>query len=792
MAIKIDLEKAYDRLKWCFVEETLADIGLPQNLVNLILSCISTPKMRILWNGEELEEFTPSRGIRQGDPISPYIFVLCIERLSQLINAAVDHGFWKPIRLKKDGPPISHLCFADDIILFAEANIDQENVINKCLEAFCGSSGQSISREKTRVFFSKNVGHTVRAELSNVLQFARTDDLGKYLGVPILHSKVSKHTFEGIINKLQARLNAWKASSLSLAGRVTLVKSVLSSMPLYNMQSAVLPSYTCNMIDRICRNFLWGNTEQTKKIHLISWKNVCEPKSGGGLGIRHASQVNQAFMMKAGWGLIAQKEALWARVLRSKYGSGSDIIPKVERRRNSSNLWKGICSSWENVQANCIWRVGDGSLIRFWDHYWIPDVGNLSATVNQVSNITNSSDMLTDFLDVSGQWDIRNLQEVLPEDVVKRIATISPPSPWKEADHIAWGLSSDGQFSIKTAYQNLRDTQATPNKIFQLVWTWKGPERVRTFLWLVIHNAILTNVERSRRHLTTDNACPRCRQHEESILHLLRDCSYARRVWQRLIPANGIHSFFNTSLHDWLILNLTANSYWSCLFGVAISSLWFFRNKLVFKGEIVDAASGSYQIQARTKEFLKVATSNLKPKNNQDTSGSIIRWVRPNGEYIKLNVDGSWFAHRSNAACGGVFRDSAGRYLIGFAGNLGNCSIMHAELWAIVHGLTIAITHGYQNLMVESDSVAAINFIKNGSSSGHHCAPLIQDVRVLTERLKKVSWIHVFREANTVADQLAKKGHDLPLGLHIFDSSPPDISYALLCDCIGTVRLRGS
>ncbi|RYR72069.1 hypothetical protein Ahy_A02g006258 [Arachis hypogaea] len=466
-------------------------------------------------------------------------------------------------------------------------------------------------------------------------------------------------------------------------------------------------------------------------------------------------------------------------------------VDVVDQDRQYIHL-KGICSSWENVQANCIWRVGDGSLIRFWDHYWIPDVGNLSATVNQVSNITNSSDMLTDFLDVSGQWDIRKLQEVLPEDVVKRIATISPPSPWKEADHIAWGLSSDGQFSIKTAYQNLRDTQATPNKIFQLVWTWKGPERVRTFLWLVIHNAILTNVERSRRHLTTDNACPRCRQHEESILHLLRDCSYARRVWQRLIPANGIHSFFNTSLHDWLILNLTANSYWSCLFGVAISSLWFFRNKLVFKGEIVDAASGSYQIQARTKEFLKVATSNLKPKNNQDTSGSIIRWVRPNGEYIKLNVDGSWFAHRSNAACGGVFRDSAGRYLIGFAGNLGNCSIMHAELWAIVHGLTIAITHGYQNLMVESDSVAAINFIKNGSSSGHHCAPLIQDVRVLTERLKKVSWIHVFREANTVADQLAKKGHDLPLGLHIFDSSPPDISYALLCDCIGTVRLRGS
>ncbi|KAL4305552.1 hypothetical protein AHAS_Ahas16G0089700 [Arachis hypogaea] len=114
---------------------------------------------------------------------------------------------------------------------------------------------------------------------------------------------------------------------------------------------------------------------------------------------------------------------------------------------------------------------------------------------------------------------------------------------------------------------------------------------------------------------------------------------------------------------------------------------------------------------------------------------------------------------------------------------------MYAELWAIIHGLTIATRNGYQNLVVESNSAAAINFIKAGSSPGHHCAPLIQDIRVLAARLHQISWIHVLREANMVADQLAKKGQKLPLGLHFFYSAPPDISYALLCDCIGTLRL---
>ncbi|RYR52427.1 hypothetical protein Ahy_A06g027345 [Arachis hypogaea] len=391
-----------------------------------------------------------------------------------------------------------------------------------------------------------------------------------------------------------------------------------------------------------------------------------------------------------------------------------------------------------------------------------------------------------------GQWDVRKLQEVLPEDIVKRIVGISPPSPWKEADYLAWSSSPDGQFSIKSAYQNLMESQITTNRIFRLVWMWQGPERVKTFLWLVAHNAILTNAERRCRHLTMDGTCPRCQHHDESTIHVLRDCPYATSIWKRLIPPKGINSFFNTNLNDWLSLNLASNSSWACLFGVAVSSLWFFRNKLVFNSELVDITAATFQIQARAQEFRKVMEKNLNPRNTQASSDCLIGWSRPEGDCVKLNVDGSWFAHQSNAACGGVFRDSTGRFLKGYSGNLGNCSIMHAELWAVVHGLTIAAANGYMNMIVESDSAAAINFIEHGCSPAHHCAPLVQDIRNLSARLQQTSWKHALREANTVADHLAKKGQDLPLGLHLFDKAPPDIEYAILCDCIGTLRVRGT
>jgi len=92
MAIKIDLEKAYDRLRWPFICETLLEARLPQMMVDVILNCISLTSFGILWRGERTEAFTPSRGVRQGDPLSPYIFVLRMERLNQIIEAVVGRG----------------------------------------------------------------------------------------------------------------------------------------------------------------------------------------------------------------------------------------------------------------------------------------------------------------------------------------------------------------------------------------------------------------------------------------------------------------------------------------------------------------------------------------------------------------------------------------------------------------------------------------------------------------------------------------------------------------------------
>ena len=141
VALKIDLEKAYDKLEWSFIKEVLIRANLPADLIEIIMSCISTISTSILFNGKALELIYPSRGIRRGDPLSPYLFILCMEYLGQLIMEKCNAKLWQPIKAFGSGPAFSHLFFADDLVLFARANGTNCSTIRDVLDEFCSISG---------------------------------------------------------------------------------------------------------------------------------------------------------------------------------------------------------------------------------------------------------------------------------------------------------------------------------------------------------------------------------------------------------------------------------------------------------------------------------------------------------------------------------------------------------------------------------------------------------------------------------------------------------------------------
>lgn len=339
MAIKIDLEKAYDRVDWSYLGGILDRVGFDKNMIKLIMFCLKSASLRVIWNGDQLEEIKPTRGLRQGDPLAPYLFVLCMEPLNQLILDSVGAGDWKAVKVYRRGPQISHLLFADDIILYGEASTRQAETMRRIIQTFCGWSDQRVNTKKSSVFFSPNTDDTTRNILCGQLGMQSEDRFGKYLGTPIIQGRVTKSTFAEIVSKVRTKLQTWKMRVMSRTARLILIQSVISTIPYYYMQTGKIPESTVKELEKLNRDFLWGDSDGQKRIYPLAWKLVCRPKDCGGLGVRRLTDMNNALLIKLGWRMMHHKNSLWARVLWAKYGSPTQ---RSRTPNNSSYTWRSI------------------------------------------------------------------------------------------------------------------------------------------------------------------------------------------------------------------------------------------------------------------------------------------------------------------------------------------------------------------------------------------------------------------------------------------------------------------
>ena len=282
MAIKIDLEKAYDILEWSFIKGMLCRYNFSKNLIEIMMSYISSVSTSILFNGGSLEPFLPTRGIRQGDPLSPYIFILCMDFLGQLIQEKCEAKVWCLVKASRSGPSFSHLFFANDLMLFAKADAENCIAIREVLDNFCSLSRQTVSEAKSRVYFSPNIDPSDKEALSDILGFQQTECLGKYLGFPIKHKAGSNQDFNFVLDKVKSKLAGWKANLLSMVGRMVLVQASSSSIPAYVMQSNQLLARVLEGIDRVNRNFLRVQMRARQECTRVAEGNQTKGRRGFG------------------------------------------------------------------------------------------------------------------------------------------------------------------------------------------------------------------------------------------------------------------------------------------------------------------------------------------------------------------------------------------------------------------------------------------------------------------------------------------------------------------------------
>ncbi|KAK8365340.1 hypothetical protein V6Z12_A02G046600 [Gossypium hirsutum] len=243
------------------------------------------------------------------------------------------------IRLKKgfgnqlsfhDEDRTSLISFFPAIFYFlVELRVKEQTAIGRCWRVSVGSLAIKLIDKRHRFFFSSNVSEVVANEISTNLGFTRVEDLGFYLGIPLFHHRVGRNTFSFVLDKVQNCLNGWDARKLSFAGRLTLVKSVLFSIPNYFMTAARIPITICKEIEKVVRSFLWGSNNERRLVALVSWSDVCRPVDKCGLGVRRLHDQDMLFLLKLDFSLVTNMDTLWVRILKSKYNIHG-IIPNCK------------------------------------------------------------------------------------------------------------------------------------------------------------------------------------------------------------------------------------------------------------------------------------------------------------------------------------------------------------------------------------------------------------------------------------------------------------------------------
>lgn len=526
--LKLDFHKAFDSVAWSFLEWILIQMGFPSLWISWILACVKSAEASILINGSPTVPFKLHRGLRQGDPLSPFLFDLVVEPLSLLIQKATSLDLWEGISVGNGGNNLTHLQYADDTIVFCSPNIESLLNIKRALILFQLASGLQVNFHKSSLM-GINVDDVWLKMAAESLLCKVGQIPFSYLGLPIGSNANRMTTWAPIIKRIEGRLATWKCRNLSIAGRLTLIKASLSSLPIYYMSLFPAPKGIIEKINKLQRQFLWNGGHNTRSPALASWSLVELPKILGGLSGGNILHRNLALLFKWVWRYLNEPAALWRTVVQSKYR----YTPLFQAHELSSpphgGPWRLICNHiLNNTLTNKLLKssikrsVGNGLKAHFWHDKWAGEVA-LKAKFPRLFSISSGPDA---FIHEFGRWEgsfwrwnfiwTRNLRPRDKEELADLFSLLNETHLSLDGDDsFIWKPQKSGDFSVKSLTMELAKFSApcTPCILHpKKLWAGLIPPRIEIFTWLALLNKINTRGKLLKLKIIAESEalCPLC------------------------------------------------------------------------------------------------------------------------------------------------------------------------------------------------------------------------------------------------------------------------------------------
>ena len=803
--VKLDFHKAFDSVAWSFLEWTLTQMGFPELWISWIMACVSSAAASILINGSPTIPFKLHRGLRQGDPLSPFLFDLIVETLNNVIEKATMSGLWEGVEVSRGGPKITHLQYADDTIIFCPPKREYLLNIKKILILFQLVSGLQVN-------FHKSSLHGIHVSES-WLQSMASDLLCKvgdfpimYLGLPIGGNASKKVLWDPIISRIEKKLATWKGKLLSIAGRITLIKASIASLPLYYMSLFKAPKGVIEKINKIQRQFLWSGETGKSYRALAAWDKVVLPKQLGGLNCGNLFHRNLSLLFKWVWRFLNEPDALWRNVVQAKYGYVPSLIPHLLTAASRGGPWRSICAGVTNfpttrdmLRSHIKRIVGNGTNTYFWHEIWLGEAP-LKTRFPRLFSITkqpNSSIAALGHWDgPKWMWDFLWTREFRPQDRCEWVQLNADLNnivlSTRSEDSYAWSLTKSGNFTVNSLSLELAKKSLSSQTPYNWKKVWNGliPPRIEVFSWLALNGKINTRSKLAALRIISqeDNVCILCLSNQECSNHLLLHCDFSQKIWSWWLSLWGMNWVFPLSLMEafeqWIIYgeNSFFKKVWVAIFPIIMWSIWKERNARIFCNKKCSAAEIQDLILLRLSWWIK-GWSLPFPYSSDDIirnpscllwnpagpraascslrSSQDCIWSPPPAGTYKWNVDASLISSLARSAIGGVLRDSNDIFKCVFSKPIPLIEINSAEVLAIFRASQIALGTDFFkscNLIIESDSVNAVRWCNEDMGGPWNLNFQLNFIRNARRSWLNLKIIHKGRSSNVVADSLAKQG----------------------------------
>ncbi|XP_024010239.1 LOW QUALITY PROTEIN: uncharacterized protein LOC112085271 [Eutrema salsugineum] len=698
MAIKTDMSKAYDRVEWSFLKSLMEKMGFDDRWIGWIMYCITSVKYRVLINGRPRGSITPSRGIRQGDPISPYLFILCTEALISQLRAAEAEEKIHGIRIAHASPPTSHLLFADDSLFFCKADIAQSREIIEIIRLYGEASGQQINLAKSSIMFGHDVPTLMRQAIKETLGISQ----------------------EGAL---------------------------------------------CSKLKSAIANFWWSSKSESRGVHWTAWDSLCNQMKDGGLGFRTIEDFNITLLAKQLWRLLRFPDSLLCRVLKGRYFRYCNPL-EVSASNRPSYGWRSIMAAKPLLTSGIRKIIGSGFDTCVWSEPWIRDIpARPSKGLHEDRDPLLYVNTLIDF--ETKRWKLDRLQELFPPEEITLILGLRPSQVFSR-DGYSWIFTKSGNYTVKSGYWNARALSRLscdlpvqgPNTLVLKAQAWKlkTTRKIKHFVWQCVNGSVPTCQRLFSRHIGSDKGCPRCGAEEETINHVLFECSPAKQVWAlSVIPSAPNHFptssiFGNLDYLFWRALASGLDEVHLRIFPWILWFLWKARNKKVFENvdeqppDILDHAKAEEEAWRLANEEESGTSSPGPTPTPTNTSTS---------EMSGCFIDGSWLDSAGISGLGWIVAANRNISLVGLRGIDRSLSPLHAELDSLLWAMKCVLSSHVTSEVFYTDCLDLISMTANPSDWPTFAAEL-EDFRSLSSCFSSFRLAHIPRSCNVRADLLAK------------------------------------